>query len=126
MKKVLIIDDDMDMREVMKVVLGKKYEIKEAGSKKDGLKALTAYIPDLIILDVMMESIKAGFEMAREVKQDEKLKDVKILMLTNIDNEFKINYQAEAGDADWLPVDDYMVKPVEPKTLLNKVDKLLK
>jgi len=125
MKKVFIIDDDEDLREVMKTVLAGKYELQEAGSKKEGWGMLKKSIPDLIILDVMMETVQAGFEMAREIKANQKLKKTKILMLTNVDNEFKINYQAEAGDPDWLPVDDYIVKPVEPKVLLQKVEKLI-
>jgi CheY-like chemotaxis protein len=126
MKKVLIVDDDADVREVIKIVLANKYELKEAGSKKDGLKALESFQPDLIVLDVMMESVKAGFEMAREVKANPQTKNAKILMLTNVDNEFKIDYKAAAGDPDWLPVDDYIVKPVEPKSFLAKVEKLIK
>jgi CheY-like chemotaxis protein len=45
--------------------------------------------------------------------------------MTNIDKESNIDFKSEAGDPAWLPVDDYMVKPVEPKTLLAKVQKLM-
>jgi CheY-like chemotaxis protein len=126
MKKVLIVDDDADVREVIKIILTGKYELQEAGSKKEGMKALASFKPDLVVLDVMMETVKAGFEMAREIKGNPKTKQVKILMLTNVDNEFKLDFKASAGDPDWLPVDDYIVKPVEPKSFLTKVEKLIK
>jgi len=46
-------------------------------------------------------------------------------MITNVDKEMQIDYKSEAGDADWLPVDGYLQKPVEPKTLLARVREIL-
>ena len=46
-------------------------------------------------------------------------------MVTNIDNETKINFKAEMGDEDWLPDDDYIIKPIEPTEFKDKVDALL-
>jgi DNA-binding response OmpR family regulator len=125
MKKILVIDDDAALREVMKTVLSGSYEVKEAGTKTEGLSVLAKFRPDLVILDVMMESVKAGFEAAREIRVNKKFKNVKILMITNVDKEMHIDYKSEAGDADWLPVDGYLQKPVEPKTLLARVRQLL-
>ena len=125
MKKVLIIDDDADLRDAITAVLHGSYELREAGSKKQSLETLKSYTPDLVLLDVMMESNNSGFELAREIKSNKKLKNVKILMITNVDKEMKMNFQKEAGDKEWLPVDDYIVKPVEPETLLSKVRNLV-
>ncbi len=77
------------------------------------------------MLDVMMETDTAGFELAREIRAIAKFKKVKILMMTNIDTQSNLDFKSEAGDPAWLPVDDYMVKPVEPKALLAKVERLL-
>ena len=125
MKKILIIDDDADMRATMSTLLSKKYEVREAGSKKEGHEILKVFVPDLITLDVMMESPSSGFEMSRELKDSEKFNKIKILMLTNVDNEFKIDFKSEALDPHWLPVDDYFVKPLEPKTFLRKIKDLI-
>ena len=125
MKKILIIDDDADLREILKIVLGTGYMIREAGSGEEGERVAAAFLPDLIVLDVMMESITAGFDLARTLKGLPALNQCKILMTTNIDNELQINYKAEAGDPDWLPVDDYVVKPVDPLGFKAKVDALL-
>jgi len=73
----------------------------------------------------MMEKIDSGFDMAREIKNDEQLKNTKILMLTNVDAELKMNFKKEAGKSDWLPVDDYVTKPIDPKDFLPKVEKLI-
>jgi DNA-binding response OmpR family regulator len=125
MKKILIVDDDSTLREVMTTVLGSTYELREAGSKSEARGVLATFTPDLVILDVMMETDSAGFELSREIKADKKLKHVRILMATNVDKETNIDYKSEAGDKTWLPVDDYIVKPIDPKTLLAKVKKLL-
>jgi CheY-like chemotaxis protein len=125
MKKVLIIDDDPDIREVLTTILEGKYELQEAGSREEGEKTVKEFVPDLVILDVMMEKHDSGFEMSRNIKHDEQLKHAKILMLTNVDKEMKMDFKKVAGDPDWLPVDDYIVKPVEPKEFLEKVEKLI-
>ncbi|MBN2188964.1 MAG: response regulator transcription factor [Chitinispirillaceae bacterium] len=125
MKKILIVDDDRDLRTVMKTVLGKSYDVQEAGSAKEGLAAAVKFQPDLVLLDVMMETLSAGFDLARELRTSKKTKQAKILMITNVDKAMKIDYQSETGDKSWLPVDEYMVKPVDPKALLAKVRKLL-
>lgn len=125
MKKVLIIDDDPDIREVVKTILEGQYDVREALNREDGEKTLQTYVPDLVVLDVMMERHDSGFEMARDIKHDARLKQAKILMLTNVDNEMKMDFKSTAGDPDWLPVDDYQVKPIDPKTFLPKVQALI-
>ena len=125
MKKILIVDDDPDIRDVLMTILEGKYELREAGSREEGTKAAKEMTPDLVILDVMMERHDSGFEMAREVKSNEQLKDTKILMLTSVDTEMKMDFKKAAGDPDWLPVDDYVVKPVDPKDFIPKVEKLI-
>ena len=125
MKKILLIDDDPDLREVMNTVLSSHYDLELAGSKEAGYKMLENSIPDLIVLDVMMESYDSGFEMCRELKNNDKYKDIRILILTSVDKRMNIDFKAEAGDPDWLPADDYISKPVEPQELLAKVENLL-
>ena len=125
MKKVLIIDDDPGIRDVLKIVLGGRYELQEAVNRQEGKKVLKEFSPDLIVLDVMMEDLDSGFEMAREIGQDEEFKDTKILILTNADQEMGVDFQKFAGDEEWLPVDGYIYKPIKPKEFLAKVEKLI-
>lgn len=125
MKKVLIIDDDPDIREVLITILEGKYELQEAENREKGMKSVKEFKPNLIILDVMMERHDSGFEMAREIKNDAGLKDIKILMTTNVDQEMKMDFKSTAGDQDWLPVDDYVVKPIDVKNFIPKIEKLI-
>ncbi len=127
MAKILIIDDDPDIVEAMRIVLeSKNYLVSSSKSGDDGLRKAEAEKPDLIILDVMMETISKGFEVARDLKKSQKNRDVPILMLTAIKESTGLDFGNEAGDEDWLPVNDYMEKPLKPQELLSKVGTLLK
>ncbi|MCM8797931.1 MAG: response regulator [Candidatus Omnitrophica bacterium] len=126
MAKILIIDDDPDMVKAMRVVLeSKNYQVETASSGKEGLKKAEQGKPDLIILDVMMENLDTGFEVSRELKKDCILKDIPILMLTSIKERTGLDFEKEAGDKDWLPVDAYCDKPLNPDDLVAKVEALL-
>jgi CheY-like chemotaxis protein len=124
-KKILIIDDDPDLRKAIHAILESTYELKEAGGRDEAREILKSYRPELIILDVMMDTTSTGFELAREFKKDKNLAGTKILMLTSVDAATNIDFKSSAGDPDYLPVDDYMSKPIQPKVLLQKADNLL-
>lgn len=127
MPKILIIDDDPDIVEAMKVVLeSKHYEVLDAQSGEEGLKKAKTDKPDLVILDIMMETGDKGFDVARDLKKDKNYKDIPILMLTSIKERMGFDFKAEAGDEVWLPVDDYVEKPLKPGELIEKVGSLLK
>ncbi len=125
--KILIIDDDPDIVEAMKVVLeSKNYQVSNAKNGEEGLKKVRVQKPDLIILDVMMEAVDKGFEVARVLKNDKNYEHIPILMLTAIKERTGLDFKNEAGDEAWLPVDDYLDKPLKPNELLAKVELLLK
>jgi two-component system, OmpR family, alkaline phosphatase synthesis response regulator PhoP len=127
MAKILIIDDDPDIVEPMKVVLeSKNYNVLSANCGEEGLKKARLEQPDLIILDVMMEHADKGFEVARILKQEGGFRAAPILMLTAIKDKTGLDFRKEAGDENWLPVDDYCDKPLNPDELIDKVEALLK
>lgn len=127
MPRILIIDDDLDLVEAMKVILeSRKYQVEAAGNGEEGLKKAKESKPDLVILDVMMESMDKGFEVAKDLRKEQGLNLVPILMLTAIKERTGLGFEKEAGDPDWLPVDDYCEKPLKPDELIRKVDSLLK
>jgi DNA-binding response OmpR family regulator len=124
---VLIVDDDPDITEAMKVVLEhKNYTVDSAGGIEQAMESLKQNRPDLIILDVMMETPQDGFILSRQLKQDENYKNIPILMLTSVKDKMGIDFESAAGDESWLPVDEYLPKPVKPDVLLQKVESLLK
>jgi len=125
-KRILIIDDDPDIVESMRVVLENKgYGVEIAKSGREGLERVKKNKPALIILDVMMETGDKGFDVARDLKRNDEHKDVPILMLTAIKERTGLGFDKEAGDEDWLPVDDYCDKPLKPDELIAKIEALL-
>jgi len=123
---ILIIDDDPDIIEAMKVVLENKgYEVRSAQDGAEGMERLKEARPDLIILDVMMRTSQEGFELSRELKHNAQYKDIPILMLTAVKQKTGLDFKDTAGDTSWLPVEEYLDKPVRPDVLLEKVAELL-
>ena len=124
--KIVIVDDDKDIRESLQCILeAKGYTVTTAANKTDGMAEIKEVKPDLSILDVMMDSWQDGFDLAREIKNDPDLKDMPILMLTGVQKETGIDFESAAGDSTWCPVDGYLKKPVQPGVLLSEVEKLL-
>jgi CheY-like chemotaxis protein len=125
--KVLIIDDDPDITEAMRVVLeGRGHEVCSARDSTEGMEQLERARPDLIILDVMMRTPQEGFELARALKQSPSYKDIPILMLTAVKHKTGLDFKKESGDRSWLPVDGFLDKPVNPDVLLETVERLLR
>jgi len=125
--KIVIVDDDQDIRDSLKVILeGKQYAVITAADKAEGMEKIKTEKPDLAILDVMMSTWEDGFEMARELKKDPQFENMPILMLTGIKDKTGIGFKSAAGDPSWLPVEGYLEKPVEPDDLLAQIEKLLR
>lgn len=125
-KVILIVDDDEDFLEATKVVLEKSgYVVRTCMSAKECHAKLKAMKPDLIICDVMMETDHSGFDLCRELKKAATTKDIPILMLTAVEQKYALNFASAAGDEAWLPVDDFIDKPVEANILLDRVKMIL-
>lgn len=125
-KTILIIDDDEDIRLALQALLeSRDYAVEMAKTKEEGLEKFKRVKPDLAILDVMMVTWQDGFELARELKKDPDLKNTPILMLTGVENKTGFEFKSAAGDPEWLPVEAFLDKPVEPDILIAEVEKLL-
>ncbi len=126
-KKILIIDDDPDITEAMTVVLEtQNYDVSGVGNGTDAMKQIEQSPPDLIILDVIMDTPREGFVFSRQIKKDPDTKDIPILMITSVKDKMGIDFKSVAGDESWLPVEDFLDKPVPPEVLIEKVAELLK
>ena len=124
---ILIIDDDPDITEAMRIILENKgYEVRNALDSAEGMNRLKEAKPDLIILDVMMRTSQEGFELSRELKHNVHYKYIPILMLTAVKQKTGLDFKSAAGDESWLPVEEYLDKPIKPNVLLEKVDDLLR
>jgi len=119
--KILIVDDDPDIVEACRLVLEREgYEVAGAASRAEGMKSLEGSSPDLLILDVMMEEPDDGLRMAREIRKAGHT--FPIIMLTSVNAAMGLNIDK---DEEMVPVDEFQPKPVDPQTLIAKVQKLL-
>lgn len=129
--KILIIDDDYDIVEAMRMTLeANGYEVHTAASGKEGLVRVKAVEPDLIILDVMMEDDTAGFRVSWELRNPDPksefagFRKTPLLMITAIAEKKGLHFDPRK-DGDFLPVDEFISKPIMPRALLEKVRALL-
>ena len=128
MAHLMIVDDDEDFASAAATVLRKAgHEVDIELRPELAIERMLAARPDLLVLDVMFpEDASAGFEIARAVRHDnEALKDVPILMLTAVNAQFPLGFGPRDIDETWMPVTDFLEKPVDFDTLVNKVAALL-
>lgn len=130
-QKILIIDDDPDLVEGIRITLeANGYEVHSARNGTEGLKLIKEIHPDLIILDVMMDTITEGFHVSYQLRSRDPqseykaYSDIPILMLTGISQKMDMKFSPEA-DEDYLPVDEFMEKPIRFEALLEKTKRLL-
>jgi CheY-like chemotaxis protein len=121
-KKVLLVDDDEVFREAVTAVLETRYDIEAASNGTEGLQKVREAPPDLIVLDVMMDHLSEGFDVARALRTDPQTRSIPIIMLTGVDQVYNIRMET---DPSWVPCDKYLEKPVSPEDLLKHVEELL-
>jgi len=125
-KTVLVIDDDADLLEVAKTVLaGAGFSVLVASTGRDGLARIRKGGIDCIILDVMMETETEGFHVAQDLRADPKTAAIPIVMLTSVSKKTGFEFSPET-DKDYMPVESFLEKPVDPKRLVQAVRDLMK
>ena len=127
MANILVVDDDVDLTAATKLALESNgHDVRVELDIAGGKTAMLEDLPDLVILDVMFpEDSAAGFGLARDMHNNEKLASVPILMLTAINAEIPLGFSADDIDDTWMPVKSFLEKPVDFATLLAKVEEML-
>jgi CheY-like chemotaxis protein len=121
MKYILIVDDDRDVFESMKIVLeAEGYRVDWATNGHEAIQKAKASKPDLMILDVMMNSDDEGFQVTYKMKLDSDLSCIPIVMVTSVGSRTGFSFD-RARDEDFLPVNEFLEKPVDPRVLVDKV-----
>jgi len=120
---ILLVDDDADFVEMHRLLLEQNgYAVKAAYSGRQCLEAVAAGRPDIIILDMAMESPSDGFDVSRSLRNSEHTKGIPLVMITSVND--SIPFRLEP-DRTWLPVDALLEKPVDPQLLLEVVSRAL-
>ena len=128
-EKILVVDDDPDLVEVIRLTLEDSgFQVFSAASGAEGLEKVKEIHPDLIVLDVMMDYTTEGFQVSLALRSPDPqseyapYRDIPILMLTAIHSTTPLRFGPEQ---DYLPVDDFVEKPIEPSELVDKIQDLL-
>ena len=124
-KKILLIDDDPDFVEAVKVIVENGgYDVKVAYDGEEGLEAVAAEKPDLIVLDVMMP-VMNGHEACAKLKANPETAKIPVILLTAVADRVTTSTYTHRDMLE-SEAEDYMPKPVEPKELLNLIKNWLK
>ncbi len=120
MKKILIVEDQPDIRKLIRMTLEfEDYEIHEAADGAFGLRMASAVAPDLVLLDVMMPGELDGLQVCQRIKSDPKLGHLKVVLLTARGQARDREAGQQAG------ADDYLVKPFSPLQLIETIERLI-
>jgi CheY-like chemotaxis protein len=119
---VLLVDDDEMFVKAVSAVLETRYRVETASNGTEALARITAARPDVVVLDVMMDHLSEGFDVARALRSDPATARIPIVMLTAVDQVY--NTRLEIGDT-WVACDRYLEKPVAPDRLLATIAELV-
>lgn len=120
MNRILIIDDETDILEILKYNLVKEgFEVETAENGVIGIEKAKSFLPDLILLDVMMPQMD-GIEVCETIRSIHSLKSTLICFLTARSEDYSQIAGLDAG------ADDYIAKPVKPKVLISRLNALLR
>ncbi|MGD2041241.1 MAG: response regulator [Anaerolineae bacterium] len=121
---VLIVDDDPDFCEITRTTLAANgYETTTVSNGPEALAQMRVLKPDLVILDMMMSGVLDGLQTGREMRKDEDLRSIPILMVSSITGSDFAKLLPQSND---LPADNFLVKPVKPAHLLSETRRLVR
>jgi CheY-like chemotaxis protein len=124
-KKILVVDDDIDLLEQVATILtGDGYEVRQAQGQDEAEELLTGFIPDLAVLDLMMENMDSGFVLCHNIKK--LYPGTPVIILTAVQAATGLDFKARSEEAgSWVKADILLDKPVRPEQLKAEVRRLL-
>ena len=125
-KKVLLIDDDEDLLRSFQVTLeSKNYEVATASDSQEGFIKLKEQKPDLVVLDVMMNTNLEGYNMLHAIKKNAAYKNMPIILLTGMVDQMGVNLSSGVEDEKLFPNVHFQDKPIDPLLLADLITALL-
>lgn len=123
--KILLVDNDVDFVDLNKAVLENNgFEVIPVYTSREVENKVRFEQPDLIVLDLMLESHDSGFAVAKALKADPIYREIPILMITAVGTETGYDFSQDQ-DGYWMKTDDYVSKPVAPEELVRRINALL-
>jgi CheY-like chemotaxis protein len=123
MATILIADDDPDFVQIIRTILtAEGYAVLKAKDGDEALRIIRESSVDLILLDVMMASVLDGLSLAHEMQADQALRDTPVIMISSI---ISSPHASMFPTDEYVPIDAWMTKPVQPEALLEKIAGLL-
>ena len=125
-KKILVVDDDIDLLEQVGTILAiDGYQVYKAQGQEEAEEMLTSFIPDLAVLDLMMENMDSGFVLCHNIKK--LYPGTPVIILTAVQAATGLDFKARSEEAgSWVKADALLDKPVRPEQLKAEVHRLLK
>jgi len=122
---ILVVDDDADVREALRLMLEPKgYKVTLCATGPEGRELARTRVPDLILLDIMLATVSEGLHVAYELQKDESLAHVPIIMISSIGETLGLDYASEVG-TDYLPATCFLPKPLTAAMVLEAVEQAL-
>jgi two-component system response regulator VicR len=119
-KKVIYFEDDSDMVELVRIILGREgYQVEGIAEGQVGITAVQQNLPDVVLLDLMLPDMD-GWEIYRQLKHDESTADIPVIVITA-----KAQSIDKVLGLEIAKVDDYISKPFRPNELIDRIEKVL-
>lgn len=123
--KIVMVDDNRDFLFTMETFLQRNgFEVHSAEDGQRGMDLIRRERPDLIMLDIMMETLFSGFEVCKRVREDDALKDTPIIGISGMGEELEIDYK-QWPDYDYFRPDAFLDKPVDKQQLLRMIPEVI-
>jgi CheY-like chemotaxis protein len=124
---ILLVDDDYDFLEMNRFILeGAGYRVVTATNPPEAMRRIAAETPDLVITDLMMTSVDAGFAFSAQLKDDPRTAQVPVIISTSVSSQLGLDFRPDSeDDLRKMRVDAYFDKPIQAHALLAKVEELL-
>jgi len=123
-KKILMVDDDVDLIEQYKPMLEQAgYEFASAYDSKEGLEKFKSFQPDATIVDLSMEHFDSGFVLCHRIKNTDHGKKIPVIIMTSAGQDTGYRFSTDtAEEKNWIKADDYLEKPISPRDLVQYLD----